>query len=335
VPRIMIVEDESIVSMQLSDKLEEMGYEVVGTVRSGEKALEQAKQLRPDLILMDIRLAGEVDGITAAIRIREVLNVPLIYLTAQADTHTLSRAHLTNPSGYLIKPFSRSDLRMAVERALRNSEFEEESVQLIASPQAILGEGAIVTHENGTIIYMNSIAEALTGWSLEEAEGKNLTEVFRVIEDGNASIGDTRPSGISKGLRVAASYSGILASRDTLAKPVAYSVLPVQDIEGKLSRAIIAIRSATEDSIDDSEWISSAIKLYLAGLLCCAEGDFATAQSFYEKALPVLEINLDGNHPRIAGMLRNLADVYRKTGRDGEADRMEERAARMRSHERT
>jgi two-component system, cell cycle sensor histidine kinase and response regulator CckA len=331
VPRIMIVEDESIVSMQITDKLEAMGYEVVGTVRSGEEALERAEQLRPDLILMDIRLAGEIDGITAASKIRGALKVPLIYLTAQADEHTLSRAQLTMPQGYLIKPFSRSDLRTVVEKALRNTEFEEESVELISSPLSILGEGAIVTDQNGTVIYMNSIAEDLTGWSLAEAEGKSLTEVFSVREEGGSSIGDMGSSVISKGLGVAACYFGILASRDNSAHPVDYSVLPVQGIDGGLSRAVIAMRSPTDDSTEESEWTSSTTKLYLAGLLCCAEGDYPKAQSFYEKALPVLEMNLDRDHPRIAGMLRNLADVYRKTGRDGEADRLEERASRMRS----
>jgi CheY-like chemotaxis protein len=335
VPRIMIVEDESIVSMQLTDKLEGMGYEVVGTVRSGEEAVERAQQLRPDLILMDIRLAGAVDGITAASKLRELLNVSLIYLTAQADAATLSRAQLTQPSGYLIKPFSRSDLRTVVEKALRNTEFEEESVELTASPVSLLGEGAIVTDQNGAIIYMNSIAEALTGWSREEAEGKNLKEVFCVRAVEGTSIGDMEPSVISKGLGVAACYFGILSSRDKSAQPVEYSVLPVQDVNEKISRAVIAMRSPTDDSTEDSEWTSNSTKLYLAGLLCCAEGDYASAQSFYEKALPVLEMNLDSNHPRIAGMLRNLADVYRKTSRAAEADRLEARAARIRSSEPT
>jgi len=115
---ILIVEDESIVALDIKDKLEHLGYNVLAIVSSGERAIEEVKKNQPDLILMDIILKGEIDGIETARQIRKCFDIPIIYLTAHSDEQTLKRAKVTEPFGYIIKPFVDDDLKSAIEIAL-------------------------------------------------------------------------------------------------------------------------------------------------------------------------------------------------------------------------
>src|SRR5437016_6168631 len=104
-PRVMIVEDESVVACDLCDTLESLGYPVVAVVGTGEEAVATAGIVRPSAILMDIRLAGNIDGIQAAARIRSQHDIPIVFLSAHSNDETLRRATATDPSGYLVKPF--------------------------------------------------------------------------------------------------------------------------------------------------------------------------------------------------------------------------------------
>jgi signal transduction histidine kinase len=124
--RIMVVEDEGILAMDIQSKLESNGYQVPALATSGEEAVEQAAEVRPDLILMDIRLAGAMDGVEAAKLVRDRLNIPVVYLTANSDDATLQRAKMTGPFGYLLKPFSAKELYTTIEIALYKSEMEAE-----------------------------------------------------------------------------------------------------------------------------------------------------------------------------------------------------------------
>ena len=117
--RVLIVEDEFIVSMDLRHRLEAMGYCVPEEIRSGEEAVEAASRLHPDVVLMDIGLSGEMDGIDAAAQIRGQFYIPVVYLTAYLDEATLERAEMTEPFGYLLKPFYDAELRAVVEMAIR------------------------------------------------------------------------------------------------------------------------------------------------------------------------------------------------------------------------
>ena len=119
--RILIVEDEAIISMVLRHQLEAMGYSAIAEVSTGEEAVSVASQLRPDMVLMDIGLGGEMDGIEAAAQIRDQFDIRVVYLTAYVSGESLGRAEITEPSGYLIKPFDSAMLREAVERAIQNS----------------------------------------------------------------------------------------------------------------------------------------------------------------------------------------------------------------------
>ena len=115
---ILVVEDESIIAMNLEERLMEMGYTVVGRASSGEEAIEKAREFRPDLILMDIVMPGEKDGIDASGEIKSEMDVPIIFLTAYADEKFVERAKRVEPVGYIVKPYEERELRAAIEIAL-------------------------------------------------------------------------------------------------------------------------------------------------------------------------------------------------------------------------
>ncbi|WP_370575902.1 response regulator [Methanomethylovorans sp.] len=116
--KILVVEDENIVALEIKKRLQKLGYIVPGVASTGEDAISKVEGILPDLVLMDIMLKGEIDGIHAAGEIRKRFNIPVIYLTAYSDEETLQRAKLTEPYGYILKPFEEDDLRTTIEIAL-------------------------------------------------------------------------------------------------------------------------------------------------------------------------------------------------------------------------
>ncbi|MBK6540242.1 MAG: response regulator [Flavobacteriales bacterium] len=123
---VLVVEDESIVSKDIQHSLKKLGYNVVGAASTGEQAVKLAVDTQPDIILMDIMLKGEMNGIEAATQIRQETNIPVIFLTAYADESTLSKAKVTQPYGYIIKPFKEIDIHTSIEMALYKHKKEAE-----------------------------------------------------------------------------------------------------------------------------------------------------------------------------------------------------------------
>jgi CheY-like chemotaxis protein len=117
-PSILIVEDETIIAADIAQKLDRLGYTVAGTAIRGDQAVKLARARHPDLVLMDIRLPGSVDGIQAADIIRRECDLPVIYLTAHSDRPTLERAKVTEPFGCILKPFEERELQSHIEMAL-------------------------------------------------------------------------------------------------------------------------------------------------------------------------------------------------------------------------
>lgn len=122
--QIMVVEDASLVARDICNSLECLGYSVPAVVDRGEDAIEKAGQINPNLVLMDIILKGKMDGVEAADQIRSLYHIPVVYLTAMSDEQTLRRAKLTEPLGYLIKPFETRTLHTTIEIALHKHEIE-------------------------------------------------------------------------------------------------------------------------------------------------------------------------------------------------------------------
>jgi len=128
-PRILLVEDERIIAMDMSRRLADLGYRYVEHVADGDEAIEYALQKKPDLILMDIHLKGKVDGIHAAQIIKQEVDIPLVYITAYSDEETLSRAKITEPYGYILKPFQEREIRSIIEITLYKHKIQYELQQ--------------------------------------------------------------------------------------------------------------------------------------------------------------------------------------------------------------
>ncbi len=119
-PRILVVEDENIIAKDIQSTLKGFGYHVCGVASSGEESIDKASQIRPDLVLMDIRLRGTMDGIYAAKEIQSLMNIPVIFLTANGDEHTMKKIDRSKPFGYIHKPFEEKELRYTIENVLNN-----------------------------------------------------------------------------------------------------------------------------------------------------------------------------------------------------------------------
>jgi len=184
--RIMIVEDELIVADDIQNCLQSLGYSVVATVSSGEQSIKKAQELRPDLVLMDIILKKEMDGIEAAEIIIKNFNIPVIYLTAHSDEATINKAKITEPYGYLLKPFNERDLLTNIEIALYKHKMETKlkmSEKWLSTTLKSIGDALIATDNLGNIKFMNGIAERITGWTFEQCNGKSLNHIFNIINE--------------------------------------------------------------------------------------------------------------------------------------------------------
>jgi PAS domain S-box-containing protein len=184
--KLLLVEDEALVALDLKRRLEGMGFQVAGQASTGEEAIQKALELQPDLVLMDIRLGGLVDGIEATEIIRRRIDVPVVYLTANSDEATLRRARVTEPHGFVLKPIRDRELRIAIEMALYRFKAEalmRESREWFAAMLDSVGDAVIANDRDGAVRYMNEAAEQLTGWKEEEAKGRPLDEVARMLNE--------------------------------------------------------------------------------------------------------------------------------------------------------
>lgn len=182
---ILIVEDEGIVANDIRAMLDEMGYSTCGIAASSDEARAIIANKRPDLVLMDIRIKGTIDGIATAELLRAESDIPVVYLTAHADEATLARAKVTEPYGYLIKPVHTAELRSAVEIALHRYALESrvrEREKWFSTTVNSLTDGVATVDLEGRIIFLNPAAEALTGFSSEQARGKDIEALLEFVD---------------------------------------------------------------------------------------------------------------------------------------------------------
>jgi AmiR/NasT family two-component response regulator len=201
--KIVIVEDEGLIAADLQGRLTSAGYAVTGIADSGSRAFEVIRKTAPDLVLMDIRIKGDTDGIHVADQVRREMNVPVVYLTAYEDPETLARAAATQAFGYIKKPIASASLRGAIEMAISKHRCEKElraerdwaAASFRAVPYAVL-----VTDQSGRIRYLNSQAEGLTGWNAKEALGRSSSEVLRLFyRQTGKSLEDFAPAAMLHG----------------------------------------------------------------------------------------------------------------------------------------
>jgi PAS domain S-box-containing protein len=248
--KILIVEDENIVALDIKNRLTKLGYLVAGRAVSGPEAIALAAESQPDLILMDIRLKGDMDGITAAEQIRDSWDIPVIFLTAYSDETTLQRAKITQPYGYLLKPFEDRDLHTTIAMALYRHKIERElreSRQWLATTLRSIGDGVIATDRHSRIKFMNPVAEALTGWSQAEALGQPYELVFNII---NRKTRQPVVSPINLALQqnrvVELEDNTLLIAKNGTEIPIDDSAAPIRDDQGRIDGAVLVFRDITE-----------------------------------------------------------------------------------------
>ncbi|MCQ3980716.1 MAG: GGDEF domain-containing response regulator, partial [Anaerolineae bacterium] len=248
--QILIVEDESIVAFDLKKKLMRLGYGVPALAVSGMEAIALSAGIRPDLVLMDIRLQGDMDGIEAAEHIRTQLNLPVIYLTAYADETTLQRAKISEPYGYLLKPLAERELQISIEMALYRHHLEqklEQSEQWLSAVLDSIGEAIIATDETGQIKFMNPVAETLTGWSQAESLGRDLNEVFNLVVNQGSPHGEN-PARQVLGNEMAAELQPPvrLTTKGGSGIYIEESFAPIRAGQGQISGTVLAFRDVTD-----------------------------------------------------------------------------------------
>ena len=188
---ILIVEDESIVALNMAQILTGLGYRVLGPASSGTRALRIIASDRPDLVLMDIKLKGNMDGIQVAEQIKSSERIPIVYVSTYSDDLTLERAKLTEPYGYITKSFEDRELHSTIEMALYKHKMEERLLEqdgvLSTTLNSIL-DGVITTDKDGTVRFLNSAAQGLLGVEVEKATGKRFSELARLIDGSGIAL---------------------------------------------------------------------------------------------------------------------------------------------------
>ena len=202
--KILIVEDEGVVALSLQAVLNKMGYMVVGIAITGNEAIRMATDLHPDVILMDIHIKGDKDGIQTTEKINEFSDVPVIYLTAYADDETVNRALKTRSHSYLVKPYNPRELYSNIEFAIYKRRLKDrigtprENLELLFTK---IPDTGIIFDTNGKVVYLNSAAETLTGWKSDELIGKNA---FDILNIGISQVDDVIDDSLSRTLDLGA-----------------------------------------------------------------------------------------------------------------------------------
>ncbi len=238
--RLLVVEDESIVAKDIQNRLRNLGYDVPEVVAYGDRAIEKVAELHPDLVLMDIFLKGDMDGIQAAEQIRTKYDIPVIFLTAFADPKTLQRAKVTEPFGYILKPFEERELLTAIEMALYKHGMEKklkDSERWLSTTLKSIDDAIIATDTAGKIMLMNPVAEALTGWKEAESLGRDISGVFCIVDE---KTGNPLPGPLGQ------QSQATLVARNGVRLVVECSAAPIRDDKSNVTGSVLVFRDITE-----------------------------------------------------------------------------------------
>ncbi|HQF28334.1 MAG TPA: response regulator [Bacteroidia bacterium] len=243
--RILVVEDESIVAKDIQKTLEKLGYEVPATASSAASAYEKLEQIEPDLVFLDIKLKGEEDGIHIAGHIKEKYNIPVIFLTSYVDQETLDRAKVTEPYGYIVKPFNESDLKTTVEMALFKFSRDREvraSEQRLANALGKVEEAIIVTDTEGRITYLNEKAGNLLGYGVASAIGLDVFQLLAIeMEGGNGLRKEQLYDAMKKDEAIELEECFVIVKRDNSSVASSFSASSVHDEKNQYLGAALVI----------------------------------------------------------------------------------------------
>ncbi len=254
IPRILIVEDDDIIANLISVMLEKKGYSIVGKTASGEESIVKAAELEPDLILMDINLAGVMDGVTAARFIFQLFQYPIVFLTALCDDQLLERAKNAQPLGYILKPFTDRDLSSNVELALYNHTIRKKHLDMypVGEPKKIMAalDPILITDTRGRIIFYNPYAIRFLDLPEDQVLMQHWRDVMMIINDQtNEEVEDPVPEVVTQMLVVTHEFNTAVVTKSGKGRKVSVIIRPVKDDQHDLIGVFIHIREKTLDQI--------------------------------------------------------------------------------------
>jgi PAS domain S-box-containing protein len=249
--QILIVEDEVIVAKDLQAMLRRLGYHVPTTVGTGELAIQAALKNQPQLILMDIQLRGNMDGVQIAEAIGRQQDVPIVYLTANSDGPTLERAKQTAPFGFLVKPFEERAIQAGIEMALYKHKTDRqirEREQWLSTTLTSIADAVITTDAEGKITFLNVAAEELSGWEQTEAIGSPYGVVFNIRDQATGTIPEDRVAqALTKGTPGNVTNHTLLIRRDGSETQIEHSVAPIrQGMNEHIDGCVIVFNDVSE-----------------------------------------------------------------------------------------
>lgn len=263
--RILVVEDESIVAKDIQNTLIKLGYEVPATASSAASAYEKLEMIKPDLVFLDIKLKGEEDGIHIAEHIKEKYNIPVIFLTSYVDQATLDRAKVTEPYGYIVKPFNESDLKTTVEMALfkfgRDREVRDREQRLV-NALAKVDESIIIIDVDGRISYLNEKAENLLGYGSNSAVGIDIFQLINIETEGSVGIKkDQLMESMKNNKPVEIEECFLIIKRDNSSVALAFSASPVHDEKNQYLGAALVLGEKGNEKAPQNEEAMQAVFL--------------------------------------------------------------------------
>jgi PAS domain S-box-containing protein len=249
-PRILVVEDETIVALDLQQRLTGLGYTVTGLAQDGREAIRQFVATKPDLVLMDIDLGPGMDGVETALVFHRRRDVPVIFVTANSDAETARTAARSGPIGYILKPFEDRELEAAIQIGMVRHEMERRvkaSERRFSATLTSVADGLIATDADGTAAFFNPSAEKITGWRRDEALGRPLAEVFPLHNDGSHRLDtDFFSSFLLPGTLPGHSRTARLSRHDGDRIPIEYRAAHIYDDHRRLTGIVISFSDIRE-----------------------------------------------------------------------------------------
>jgi two-component system, response regulator PdtaR len=254
IPRILIVEDDEIICNLITTMLERKGYSVVGRISSGEEAIIMAAELEPDLVMMDISLSGQMDGIAAARYIFQLFQIPIVFLTAHCDDTLLERAKSAQPLGYILKPFTDKELTSNVELALYNHTIRKKFLEAypIGEPKKIMAimDLIFVMDTRGRIVFYNPYALRLLDLPGNEVLMHHWREVMMLVNESTGEeIPDPVPEVVKQMLVVTHEFNTAVVTKKGRGRKVGVVIRPVKDDQHDLIGVFMHVKEKTLDQI--------------------------------------------------------------------------------------
>ncbi len=260
-PKILVVEDEKLLGVDIRNSLQRLGYTVPDITNSGEAAIQRVAETQPNLVLMDICLTGKINAVQAGEIIQKKFHIPVLFLT-KYTSQTNSCHQLREPFTYIIKPFGERDLHVAVEMALYKHQiekrFESEQQRLLTVINS-MGSGVVVTDTTGCIEMMNPIAEAITGWKLEFVLGKKISQVFKLIQKSTGEKIDYLALQVMQtGAVLNLPDDCTLITRDGTEVPIGDSMAPIRDRNGIITGVVLVFQDITDRKQTEAKLVKNA-----------------------------------------------------------------------------